>query len=160
MYFIHSERGSSTIGWILILPVLFFFTAFGFVYFYFAQVRSCVAIAVREGAREYGIQLGQGVPNAEGIARSRALNILIQQGMLPSGASFLPSGTSPRKGERGASITFFNDDDGTWVRCTIVYYLPNPLPTAPRLLWEDSKDWWPDEHFVFRVSGSAKIEYY
>lgn len=158
MHFIRSERGSSVIGWVLILPILFFFVAFGFVHFYLNQVRSCVAMAAREGAREYGIQLGQGELNARSIAQNKALNILIQQGMLPSGAGFLPGETLPKKGERGANIIFFND--GIWVRCTITYYLPNPLPIAPRLLWEDSKDWWADKHFVFKVTGSAKIEYH
>jgi hypothetical protein len=162
MHFISSERGSSVIGWVLILPVLFFFAAFGFVYFYLDQVRSCVAMAAREGAREYGIQLGQGVPNAESMARSKALKILIQEKMLPPGASFLPSGVKPPKGKKGASITLSND--GTWARCTITYYLPNFLPKAPRLFWKKEtsgeEGWWPSEHFVFKVTGSAKHEYH
>lgn len=161
MRFIRSERGSSVIGWVLVLPVLFFFAAFGFVYFYLDQVRACVAMAAREGAREYGIQLGQGIPYAEGVARGRALDVLIQEKMLPPDADFLPGSAKPARGERGANISF--SDDGTWARCTITYYVPNPLPRAPRLLWKKNvsgkEKWWPDDHFVFKVTGAAKHEY-
>ncbi|SHJ16163.1 TadE/TadG family type IV pilus assembly protein [Desulfofundulus thermosubterraneus] len=166
--FLRSERGSSVIGWVLVLPVLFFFAAFGFVYFYTNQIRACAAMAAREGAREYGIQLGQvDQADAKSMAEGRALDVMIQERLLPPDAGF--SNQIPPPGKRGAGISF--SDDGTWARCTITYYLPNPLPAAPRLLklfWKDQTSdegetsdeggWWPT-HFKITVTGAAKHEY-
>ena len=158
--FIRSERGSSIIGWVIIVPTLFFFAAFGFVYFYSNQARACVAMAAREGAREYGIQLGQvGATTAEIKAKNRALKVMVQEKMFSQDKAKFSS-TPPPAGERGASATF--SDSGTWAKCTITYYLPNPLPTAPRLLWKkddgDEGGWWP-VHFKVVVTGAAKHEY-
>lgn len=157
--FLRSERGSSVIGWVLVLPVLFFFAAFGFVYFYTNQIRACAAMAAREGAREYGIQLGQvDQVDAESMAEGRALDVMIQERLLPPDAGF--SNQLPPPGKRGAGISF--SDDGTWARCTITYYLPNPLPAAPRIIWYNQTfgkgGWWPT-HFKITVTSAAKHEY-
>lgn len=160
--FLSSERGSSVIGWVLVLPALFFFAAFGFVYFYTDQVRACAAMAAREGARAYGIQLGQvdSPAAAEVIAGGRVLDMMIQEKLLPSDAEFLPPNQSPPPGRKGAGVSFFSD--GTWAKCTVTYYLPNPLLKAPRLLWKKEAsgegDWWP-AHFKIKVTGAVKQEY-
>lgn len=161
--FTQSCRGE-TIPWLLVLPLIFFVFLFGAVYFYLDAARAGVAMAAREGAREYGVRLGRFDPDyALTMARGRAWNVLVKEGLLKNDSNFLPPGQPPPKGEKGASVRF--SDSGEWVSCEITYYLPCPLPGLPRLLpasaRPEGESWYrgEDKHFVFKVGASAKKEY-
>lgn len=153
-----------TIPWLLVLPLIFFVFLFGAVYFYLDAARAGVAMAAREGAREYGVRLGRfDADYALAMGRGKAWDVLVKEGLLKNGSGFLPPGQPPPKGEKGASVRF--SDSGEWVSCEITYYLPCPLPGLPRLLGlAPSQSWgsWyrgKDGHFVFKVGASAKKEY-
>ncbi|WP_027718093.1 hypothetical protein [Desulfovirgula thermocuniculi] len=161
--FARGYRGE-VVPWLLMLPLLFFLFFFAAVYLHLDAVRAGVALAAREGAREYGVQLGQLDPStALSAARGRVRLTLVREGLLAPQDSLLPPGQAPPQGRRGASAEFW--DSGEWVGCAVTYYLPCPLPGLPRLLPELARPdpdgpWWRSKgHFVFRVAASAKKEY-
>lgn len=160
-----SDRRGEVVPWLIIVPLVFFIFFFGAVYLQFDQVRAGVAMAAREGARECGVQLGR--TNDPGLSfilgKERARRVLESEGLLPPGGELLSPGQVPPEGRRGASVEL--RDDGWWVRCTVTYYWPSPLPGLPRILYgvarpEEGPWWRTSGHFVFQVAGAAKREYH
>lgn len=150
---LYSNQRGDVVSWVVIVPLIFFIFFFGAVFLHLDRVRAGVAMAAREGARTYGIALGNPAFPAWDIAAERVKTILQTEGLMPEGSDFLANGAVPAKGERGVAVQF--SDTGEWATCTITYYLPNPFPRLFRLIKSDRA--FPD-HFVFTVKGAAKHE--
>lgn len=151
---LYSNQRGDVVSWAVIVPLIFFIFFFGAVFLHLDRVRAGVAMAAREGARTYGIALGNPAFPAWDIAAERVKTILQTEGLMPEGSDFLANGAVPAKGERGVAVQFSNT--GEWATCTITYYLPNPFPQLFRVV-KDSKYVLP-HHFMFTVKGAAKHE--
>lgn len=151
--FLKSQRGE-VVSWTVIVPLIFFIFLFGVVYLYHDRVRAGVAMAAREGAREYGIALEDPALPAWDMARGKVMEVLETEGLIPPESDYLEEAAVPTKGERGVNAEFENDEDTGWVSCTVTYYLPDPLPNLFRLIRGDASP----AHYVFTVKGSAKHE--
>lgn len=148
--FIKSQDGD-VVSWVVIVPLIFFIFFFGVFYLYFDCVRAGVAMAAREGAREYGIALEDPSLPAYDMAKEKVLSILVTEGLIPEGTEVLPPTDTPAERTRGVKIVFTKKTD--WVDCEVTYYLPNPFPGVFGLVGLTSPD-----HFTFSVKGAAKHE--
>ncbi|RDV82343.1 TadE/TadG family type IV pilus assembly protein [Ammonifex thiophilus] len=141
----------------LLLPLFLVLFCLGVLWLHLATVKSSLDMAAREGARVYGIRLGQGDEQcARWEAEAAARRVLEGTKLLPPGFSW----GKPPAGQRGAEVNF--SDDRTWARCTVRLYLPNPLAVrVPKVLSfgreSSAPSWWP-EHFTLTATGAAKHE--
>ncbi|MEG6569498.1 hypothetical protein [Thermoanaerobacterium thermosaccharolyticum] len=142
---------------VLTFPIIVFIVILGFMYIYREEVRFGVAMATREAAREYGVQLGQlegktvdADSLAQSLATKKAKDVLCSEDLFKSDDDFNDTQTS----KHSALISFTND--GQWTTCTIEYLLPNMFFNSSSLISHDNSLW--SKMFVIKVTGSAKYE--
>ncbi|MFU0783825.1 MAG: hypothetical protein ACFWT2_12185 [Thermoanaerobacterium thermosaccharolyticum] len=153
---LRNKKGEILTG-TLTFPIIVFIVVLGFMYIYREEVRYGVAMAAREAAREYGVQLGQlegktvdADSLAQSLATQKAKNVLCSENLFKSSDDFNDTQTS----KHSALISFTND--GQWTTCTIEYLLPNMFFSSSKLISNDNSLW--SKVFIIKVTGSAKYE--
>jgi hypothetical protein len=157
MYKLLRNKKGNIITGVITFPIIAFVVIFGFLYIHAEQVRAGVAMASHEGAREYGIQLGQAnndpglIASAQYRAREKAGNVLRTEGLFDQSQDF--NNGQPDGSKKDATISFTNN--GVWVTCTITYYLPTLFQGSEHLI---SHSTWLSKFFKIQVTSAAKYE--
>lgn len=152
---LENERGSiEVVAWLVVIPILLFFLLLASTWLNLDRQKAIGAMAARDAARVYGIELGRKNLQAAQEATARAKQVLVNGGLMKPSSNFLPQGHYPPRGQNGVEVTSLIDR-GETVECTLTCYVVNPFPTLMKLIRGSTE--WP-YHFSYTVSGASRHE--
>lgn len=149
---IRNQRGSAEVlSWVVIVPILLFFVMIASTWLNLDRQKAVSAMAARDAARVYGIELGQRNSQAASLAQARAKEILVSGNLMNSTSGFIPWGTYPPRGQNGVAISLSSSTDAF---VTLQCHVANPFPNVTRMIQQGTKPY----HFSYTVQGRAQIE--
>ena len=99
---LENERGSiEVVAWLVVIPILLFFLLLASTWLNLDRQKAIGAMAARDAARVYGIELGRKNLQAAQEATARAKQVLVNGGLMKPSSNFLPQGHYPQGTERG-----------------------------------------------------------
>jgi hypothetical protein len=149
---LRDQRGSvEVLSWVVIIPILMFLLMITNTWLNLDRQKAVSAMAARDAARVYGIELGQKNPQAAALAQARAKDILASGNLMKPTSGFIPWGTHPSRGQNGVAISLSESTDAfVTLQCHVV----NPFPNITKLIQLDVRPY----HFSYTVQGRAQIE--
>ena len=119
---LENERGSiEVVAWLVVIPILLFFLLLASTWLNLDRQKAIGAMAARDAARVYGIELGRKNLQAAQEATARAKQVLVNGGLMKPNSNF-PQAIIPQ-GKNGVETSLI--DRGETVECTLTCHVAN-----------------------------------